>query len=244
MNKKFVNAVLLASLLVPASTWVFAETSGSGATTQPGTTVRERAAEKREELKEAIEARRTALEKTREEFKTKLESVREEFKTKLETKREEFKTRLVKIKDERKKEITERLYNRFNEINQKMTTHWGNALDRLTDALGKISSRADKAAAEGIDVTAVRTGITSAEASIVKARTAVTTQAGKVYTINVTDEANLKSEVAAVREALNKDMKVVKEVVEAARKSVVDVLRLLRGIPRIDDITSTSDDSN
>ena len=144
---------------------------------------------------------------SREEFKNKIEVQREELKTKREEQKVELKTKLEKIKDERKKATVEKLDKRFNEINVKMTAQWSDALLRLEDLLVKISLRADKAAANGADVSAVGPALEKAKIAIVAARTAISAQASKAYPIDIVSETELKSAVAQTREKLNQDLK-------------------------------------
>lgn len=183
------------------------------------------------EFKTRIKVAREDLEAknkvAREEFKTRLEAARAEFKTKREAQKDELKTRLAQIRDEKKKQAVDRLDNRFTEINQKLVNHWVDALDRLVGHVKKISKRADELATDGKDVAAVRTAVQKAEAAIAAARTALETQSKKTYPINVTDENTLKSAVSTAREALNKDLKAVKELIRTAHKAVVDALHAL-----------------
>ena len=175
------------------------------------------------------------LEKEREVFKQKVETARDEFKQKREAAKTELKAKLEKIKDERKKQTVERLDNRFTEINTKQTNHLLNTLTRLEELLGKVSSRADKAAANGKDVSVARTAIEKAKTAIASARTALEAQLKKTYTIQVTDETGLKSAVAVAREALNKDLKAAREAVRTAHKAVVEATKSLKGVPKVDD---------
>ena len=201
--------------------------------------------------KEAVERAREAINKAQEEFKAKREVEREVFKTKLETAREELKTKreaekaelktkLEKIKDEKKKAAAERLDNRFTEINAKMAESWGNSLARMEELLGKVSSRADKAELNGKDVSAARTAVEKAKTAIETAKNAVTAQAAKTYPISVTDESALKSAVVAVREALNKDLAGVRDLVQAAKKAISDANSSLRTIPDVDKLNGTA----
>ena len=84
-------------------------------------------------------------------------------------------------------------------------------------------------------VSAARTAVDKAKTAIAAARTAVEAQLAKTYTIQVTDEAKLKSAVAVAREALNKDLKALKELVQAAHKAVVEATKSLKGVPKVDE---------
>lgn len=193
----------------------------------------------RETMKNAQDEFKAKIEVEREAFKTKAEAAKEELKTKRETEKAELKIKLEKIKDEKKKAAVERLDNRFTEINAKMAENWGNALSRMEELLGKVSSRADKAELNGKDVSAVRAAVEKAKVAIEAAKNSVVAQAAKTYPISVVDDVNLKSAVAAVREALNKDLAVVRNLAQAAKKSVADANSSLRAIPKIDELKET-----
>ena len=208
--------------------------------------VKEMVAEKKEaiqerklDLKAAIAGRKEAFDKAREEFRAKMETRKEEFKTKREAIKAELKVKLGKIKDERKKEIVDRLDNKLADINARLTAHWAEALNHLSELVTKISSRADKAAANGADVSAVRTRITAAEAANAVAKSAVAAQAAKTYAIAITTEDKLKADVAAMRQTLNNDLKIVRDAVQAARKAVEEAVKALKAVPKVDTATTT-----
>ena len=129
---------------------------------------------------------------------------------------------------------------RFDEVNAKMTTQWSNALLRLEDLLVKVSLRADKAAANGADVSAVGSALEKAKIAIVAARTAISAQASKTYPIDIVSETELKSAVAQTREKLNQDLKAVREVMQSAHQAAVDALTSLKGVPKVDEAPSSA----
>ena len=189
----------------------------------------------REAIKKKAETAREAIKTSHEEFKSKMETAREEIKTKRQTEMAALKVKLEAVKDARKKEAVERLDKRFDEINAKMTSQWTNTLARLEELLTKITSRADKAALSGTDVSAVRAGVEKAKLAITAARTAVVAQAAKTYPISVTTETALKSAVAQTRELLNKDLQAARNFMQAAHKAISDSASSLRAVPKVDD---------
>lgn len=129
--------------------------------------------------------------------------------------------RFQAIRDARKRQVVERIDERLSALNNQLTTHFGNALDTLENVLNRISSRADKAAAEkGIDVSAVRGAIAGAQTAIANARAAVAAQAAKTYTIIVTTDTKLRGDVGKSRQALHGDLKNVFELVRTAHDAV------------------------
>jgi len=189
----------------------------------------------REMIQKKAEQAREAIKTSHEEFKAKMETAREEIKTKRETEMSALKAKLEAIKDARKKEAVQRLDKRFDEINAKMNSQWTNTLVRLEELLVKITSRADKAAVSGTDVSAIRAGVEIAKLAIAAARTAVVAQAAKTYPISVTTESALKSAVAQTRELLNKDLQAARDLMQAAHTAVSGAAAALSRIPRVNE---------
>ncbi len=198
--------------------------------------VRVNAQETREEIRvrtrEATEAFKKETEQRKEELKTRVEQKREELKTRVETKREELKQRLEKVKDERKKQAVERIDRQMDELNDRLLKHYLSVLGKLSDVLVRISARADRAEEKGVDVAAVRTAIDVANSAIAAARSAIETQSGKTYTVQVSTEEGLKNDVGTARQALHNDLAMVRSVVKAAHESVRQVATTLAQLPR------------
>lgn len=179
----------------------------------------------REELKQRVDERK-------EELKIRVEEKREELKNKIDKKREELKKKLEKIKDEKKGQALERIDRQIDELNRRLLDHYLNMSNKLSDVLIKISERADKAEERGIDVSAVRTAIDKANSAIEAIKVAVETQAGKTYTIQVTTEDNLKTDVGRARQALHNDLASVREVVKTAYELVRSAATTLAQLPK------------
>lgn len=194
----------------------------------------------RVQFQQQAEQEKQALKSDREEFQQKVEAQKEELKTKREQEKAKLKTDLEKIKDARKKDTVTNLDQRFTDVNQKITAQWIEALNRMDDLLAKISSRSDKATLAGKDVATTIAAIAKAKADIATTRAAVVVQTGKSYTITVTTDSALKSAVAQVRDTLNNDLKVARDLMQAAKKAVSQAAGSLSGIPRVDDEESTA----
>lgn len=194
----------------------------------------------RETLKKEFEAKRTEaknlLESKKEEFKIKAEAKREEVKSKIEAKKTELKEHLIKIKDERKKQVAERVYNQVNELNKRRLDHFSAVLEKLEKVLDRISNRAAKAEANGVDITAVKTAITEATSAIAVSRTAIVNQAGKVYTPVIDTESTLKTDIGKIRQALHADLTGVEETVKASREAVHKAAVVLAQIPKVNEL--------
>lgn len=177
----------------------------------------------RVELKNRTETGREDLKKRQEEFHDQVKAKREMLKEEVEAKRKELKTHLEKVKDERKKETVERIDQRMDALNDKMMRHFSVVLDKLEEVLVRINERADKVSTErGHNVSSVRSAIDKANTAIALARVAIENQSGKTYTINVTVESALKSDVGRARQDLHADLAKVKDAVKSAHSAVRD----------------------
>lgn len=181
--------------------------------------------EKREDAKEAIKEKREAL---REDITAK----REEIKNKIEDERAKLKERLQKVKDERKKKIVEQVAEQINKLNDRMVEHFLNLSEKLKSTLSRIEDRMNKVAEKGIDIASVKTAIETAKSEIAKAETAIKAQSEKTYAVNVTSEDNLRADVGAARELFRKDIEVVKNAMDSARKAVRDAATTLAKLAR------------
>ena len=170
----------------------------------------------------------------REEIKTQMEERREQFQVRkeermasLSARKEELRTRFKAIRDEKKAQLLERVEDKVNQINERRTDHFLKVLERLREILAKIQSRADRAEANGKNVSGVDTAIASAESAIGAAETAVNTQADKMYELTINDESTARNDVGAALKKLQEDLKATRDVVNKARTAVFDALRAL-----------------
>ncbi|MBI2515256.1 hypothetical protein HYV91_03735 [Candidatus Wolfebacteria bacterium] len=191
--------------------------------------------------REAVEAVRVKRQETqqliqvkREEFRKKVDEKKVELRQKVEVKRQELKDRLVKIKDEKKKQAVLRIDQGLDALNEKQLNHFSQVLEKLETVLTNISSRADKAEANGINVAPVRLALEQARNQISLSRSAIEAQSGKTYAMAVTTEENLKTDVKRARQALHDDLNKVKVAVKTAHEAVRKAAVTLAQIPRVD----------
>jgi hypothetical protein len=182
--------------------------------------------EKRDFFKSEFEARKAEMEKTREEMKAK------------------FEAGLLKIKDADKKERIENIAKNIPELNIRITERFSKIVNSIEAALIAIESRTDKAAANDVDVTAVRTAIATAKTAIADARTAIATQIGKTYPIAITSETTAKSVIEATRNAFRADIKAVHAKVKAAHEATKKAAAALRAIKGVDDMDDSDGDDS
>ncbi len=135
--------------------------------------------------------------------------------------RSAFKEKLQGIKDTRKQNILENLDTRINESNAKRTSQMSERLERLTAILAKVSEMATALQADDKDVTALNSLITDANTAIESAKTAVSEQAEKDYTLDITDETNLKTDARETIKQYITDIKEVFNKILSAHRAVV-----------------------
>lgn len=193
-----------------------------------------------EAIKEKREYLIKGIQEKRELFKEELESRKEYRASTTAAMKAKFKEGLAKIKDEKKKIKIENVANNITELNTKITTKSSEKIDKIEEILIAIESRADKAAARGISVSGVRSLVVLAETAIAEARTAITTQASKTYTVSVTDESTVKTSVQTTRDLLKKDIEAMNVKIKAAHEATRKAVSGLRTIPKIDNDTATS----
>lgn len=201
--------------------------------------LRQTAQEQRQDVRQAVQDKRQELQQTarekRDAFKAEVKTKREELQTRVKAEREQLKEKLKTIRDEKKKAAVERIDAEIARLNERMGKHFIAVLDQLGNLLGRVGTRADKAEIRGLDVSAVRTAIAAAVTAIENARTAVSAQAGKTYAVTISTEANLKPDVGKARQALQADLKGVREVIRLAHDAVRTAATTLAQISRVDE---------
>ncbi len=257
MNKKFthsvvvVTAVLCAVFAIPAMAETNATSTIRGEFKERIKGLRENITTQIKIERDTIQAKRmeleTQLKDEREAAKKRIEAVREEAKKNIETRQTELKDNISKLRDEKKKQIATRLNEQLAHINVQWTDNFNNTLNRLSEIISKMELRADKAQSAGKDVSAVRTVIQNAKTAVATARTAVETQAKKIYlpciygvstfgNCTFASEKDLGSAFKAARERLKKDLSDLRDgSMKSAREAVQNALQALKGVPRVDD---------
>lgn len=141
----------------------------------------------------------------RQQIKDRVQTKREEVKEIVATRRGEFKAKLQTIKDQKKKVLVERIDTKLSNVNTKHTDRFAQVLSNLQVLLDKISGDLDK---------------TEAIASIDAAKLAVENQAAKTYTITISTETALRSDVGTVTSQLRQDLVATHKAVVDAKQTV------------------------
>lgn len=182
--------------------------------------------EARDRVRDAI---RTAEER-RTEAASRIQDKRRETQDRLTDKREEFQERLSNLRDERKAQVLENVDRRLSSILTRWISHWNNVLSRLDQILAKVTTRAERLAQNGVDVSVVNSAIDSAEAAIARAQEQIDELAGKDYVFEVGEEASLGEDVRTFLASFKEDMRTVSEAVKSAREAVHQAIRSLNSV--------------
>ncbi len=158
------------------------------------------------------------------------EAKKAEMQANFEDRKEALKEKLAAFSDEQKAKRIEHVNEKLATMNKRITDHFVNVLEQLSTVLSRIDARAQTLAGEGVDVGAVQTAIEGANNAIATAKSTVSSQAGKDYTIVLTDEESAKTEVKTTFDTLKADLKTTRAAVVAAREAVHAAATALGGI--------------
>lgn len=126
----------------------------------------------------------------------------------------QLKLKIQAFKDQRKAERVQRISDNLNKINTNRTEQMSKNLEIMTDILNKLGSSGGQTS--------------SASAAITNAKTAVTVQAQKDYTIQVTTEAKAKIDAKATYDQLATDLQTTRKLVIAAKQSLMEAIQAAR----------------
>lgn len=146
------------------------------------------------------------------ERKNSISQIKDQAKEQIQERKDLFKERLQTIKDARKRLLTQTLDEKIAAANAKHTARFSDVLTRLQEALDKIKP--------DVKDPKILSDIKTAQSKIDLAKAAVTSQAAKVYTIEITDEATLRKNVGATISQFRKDLMQVHKLVVDAKQAV------------------------
>lgn len=163
---------------------------------------------------EKIERKMDKIETKIASKEAKLMDKMEDRAAKLASKEAALKLRLEKFKDKKKAEITQRLNINLNRINQNYTQVMKKHLDQMSNLLTKFERLNNKNPA----------ALSSARTAIASASAAVRDQAAKDYTLQVSAESKVRTEVKSARDQLFQDLRAVRGQVLTAKQKVAEAL--------------------
>lgn len=185
-----------------------------------------------EKVQQRIETRKDKIETRVASKEAKMTERVDQMKAKMASREAAFKAKLEAFKDKRKAQVAERVNTNLNKINQNQTSEMLKHLERMSSLLDKLEGRVNKGSSDIKDSQAAKAAIGSARTTISTTTAAVTAQAGKDYTINVTSESKIKADVQGVRNQLKTDLQAVRKQVIDAKQSVSNAVRIARGQPK------------
>jgi len=199
-------------------------------------------ADKRAEAKKEIDA-------AREDFRSKIEASKTKVQEQIKIKRTELSEKLKVVKDEKKKETALRVGDEFQQINTKVLARFTGILAKEESIIQKISSKADVIEIGGGDSVQIKADLVIATKSIADARAAIVAQTAKVYTISVKTEAGLRNDTDEVRQLMQQDLSVVRNLVKSVHEAVKKAFDSLEKNPnaqknKIQTATTTASSTN
>src|SRR3989344_5514321 len=171
---------------------------------------------KKEELKLKLEEKQSQLTEKKQEMLT----TTQELKSQWQEKKLEFETKLQEIKDEKKKQIVKRINNRISVVNKNRSERMIQVLEKLSTIIDRLTEKVNTAKNYDLDTSASEIAIANAKTAVIAAQTAVTTQAGKSYVVEIQTEETLKAMVGSDVSQLESDLKIVHQAVVDAKQAV------------------------
>ncbi|MBI2012147.1 hypothetical protein HYS91_05250 [Candidatus Daviesbacteria bacterium] len=157
---------------------------------------------------------------------------KENLKEKLNTKIENIASREAKLlaklktfKDQVKAKRVENINRNLNMINQKLTKAYTRHLTTMENLLKRFEAK-PRIAPLLTSNFEVKQSFDSAETLIADARVAVASQAAEEYTITVSSESAVNKDALDAKNTLRADLKEVREKITAARRAIIDAIRL------------------
>lgn len=200
-------SILLLSLILAAPVFAQTVTPASSATT-PSTLSTARGTHMT--MKQTLTQDRQAF-----------QAQKQAFREKLTTERATFKQQLAKITDQRKQTLVTNINDRIASVSADKTTTMNAALSQMTTILNNITQQEQTLKTQGTDTTMLESAIAAAQQAITAADTSVTTQAGKVYTLTITNDATLRESVGQTVSQFRTDLSGVYQQVVSAKQAVM-----------------------
>jgi hypothetical protein len=185
-------------------------------------------------LREIIEQSAEDARRLREEFRASIEAKRLGAQGLLVVAREEFEKKIGLIKDDRRRQLTARIREALQHVRENRVERFSENIYRIDEALGRVKSRMNKAAANEFDISGAEGAVNAADAAVAHARLMIAALTERTYTIAVSGDATLKVDVSAARDALRADITAAYDAMRAAQEAVRAALGALLEIPGID----------
>jgi len=149
-----------------------------------------------------------------------------------------FKQNLAEIKDGVKKTALGNIYANIQRLTKEKFANFVATTFNFQYLITDIESRINKAKDNGIDVSTVQTSLDKSKKSLAALMTTLVNQAGKTYTINISDNTKLKTEAQTTRDALKTDLETIQTKINETRSSLAETSTILSQIPKINEFNS------
>ncbi len=192
--------------------------------------VKNRTASSSEVVKEKRQDLIKFIQDKRDVFKAELDARRDAMASTTADIRAKFKLGLDKIKDENKKERIQKAGENLLELNARIVASSSERVNKIEEVIVALETKADKSSLDSVNVANVRAHIANVEDLIVQARAAISLQAGKTYSVNVSSDASAQAELKASRDQLKKDVDVMNAKIKAAHDGAKKAVNALKRI--------------
>lgn len=161
-----------------------------------------------------------AQEAERKENREKKEQLMEKKEMKIASREANLKERLNTFTNKEKAQRTIAINNSFKTINQNRTAEMQKILTKFTEIVVVLEQKIQELETNGKNVTVAKTNLEAAKTAVEDARIAVDTQTAKDYTIVVSNEDIVKSDIKATRDTLFNDLKNTQGTLNVARNAL------------------------
>lgn len=149
-----------------------------------------------------------------------------------------LKLRLQTFKDTKKAEIAERVNTNLNNVNQNRTSQMQKHLETMSSILDRLEARVNKQTPDIKDPVSAKAAIAAARETIATTSAAVSEQALKDYTIQVTSETRIRIDAKTQRDKLHTDLLALRKKVIDAKQAVANAIKVAKSGPVQEGTTS------
>ncbi len=149
-------------------------------------------------------------------------------KDQMATREAALRLKLQSFKDQKKASAAARISTNLNQINQNQTSQMRRHLELMSVILDKLEARVNKPTPDIKNQVAARAAIASTRMMIATASAAVSTQAQRDYTIQVTSEAKIRLDAQAMRNKLHTDILTLRKIIIDTKQSVANSIRIAK----------------
>lgn len=141
-----------------------------------------------------------------------------QMRQKIASREAQFKLRVDQFEDKVKAKLALKVNRVLNQINQNQTQQMNKHLNKMSEILDRVVTGAGGNASSSAQVAEARSAIETAQ-------TAVETQAGRDYTINVSTESAIRKDAQTMRDRLRTDLRNTRQLVIGAKQAVAIAIR-------------------